>query len=718
MSFAPNLHIPGYRVSGNSIIFTIDGSNSSGVISVTIGSRGTYTSAPSVAFSGAGGALATARMGIKTIAFTPGALTGDISVTSANGSGAVLTPSYGAPDLAFSGDTYFVSPATAGPVAHPSISVSGGAGAGATYSLLYQVDGIPVTNQGGLYADPLIPLLSHNLGEGFDVSYGFADITYSSAALFIVVADDDPCSGGRVPLITINPNYTGGTGFASTAGFKPRVWTPPSEPLYWDYDTYYWHPALDALPEFEITSPMAGVSGTLVGRYQIHDGTLNVNIPAGPHYPFVLSNTGTGYVNPTPFTISGAGSPITITGTIQPDGGGQLDITTLVVDQAGDGHLSDMGGNFLGYFNDYPTITIDHAAGGGADAVLEITGMRLARIEATPANFDFTKANIELLGSSNRIGVTAGDLRDMAGTTIKTPSMVKLRVAERGPTTVTNEGSGYGYYGGGGYDSRPSWNQDIFCTFTNGAITQVASPVISFSRRVKGFVLNYSNEYDSASSPFINLAAPTSGTTPTFYYRARLFAIQNTARGSGYSTPISVSFSGFYGDTALSTAKASSTLSQGSLFINSLIITSRGSGYVAGDVVSIGGVQFLVSAVEIDSINVLNTGAGYGAAPTISFSGGGQTVAATATSTLGAITSSLASLPELTAADINLTTGDSRKIAMAFANLFNKIFGADISQRVGAGFDISFNPATLDRTFAYSFDFVVGMSTPHSIKPE
>lgn len=712
MSFAPNLHVPGYRVSGNSIIFTIDGSNSNGVISATVGSRGTYTSAPSVAFSGAGGAAAVARMGIKTIAFTPGVYSGGIGITSANGSGAVVTPSYGAPDLTFAGDTFFVSPATAGPVAPPSISVSGGAGAGAAYSLQYFVDGIPVTDQGGLYAHPLNPLVSSNLGDGFYVSHGFAAITYPSA-MFIVVDESDPCAGGRVPLITIEPNYSGGSSFASTAGFKPRVWTPPASPFFWaGTDSYYWHPALDALPVFGITASVAGSSGALVGKYQIYDGTFNTNLPA--NYPFVLSNVGTGYVNPTPFEISGAGSPITITGTIQPDGSGGLDITTLVVDQAGQGHLPDMGAEWLGYFNGLPTITIDHATGGGSGAVLGVTNMRLARVEATPASFGFTAADIALLGSNNRIGVTGGNLRGLDGTSIRTPVAVKLYVAERGPTTVSNEGSGYDFL------ATPQWSMDAFCTVTDGLIAQVASPTISFSRRVKGLSLSWSyDEYNTAgSAPSITLATPTSGTTPVFYYRGRLIYINSTARGSGYSTPLSVSFSGFYGNTALSTAKASSTLSQSELFINSLTITSRGSGYVAGDVVTIGGAQFLVSAVEIDSINILNTGSGYGAAPTISFSGGGQTVAATATSTVGLITSSLASLPELTAADINVTTGDSRKIAMAFANLFNRIFGADISQRVNAGFGISFDSATLDRTFNYSFDFVVGMSTPHSIKPE
>jgi hypothetical protein len=135
--FPPAQYIDGYNATGNTISFTIDGYNKRKVASVSLSTRGSYTTPNvSVAFSGGSGsgASATALLRPETLVLSPTQfgmpVTSNPSAVQIDVSGnADATPIFGLESLTPKGDMFFVRNQT------PTLTVSGANGSGANIRL-------------------------------------------------------------------------------------------------------------------------------------------------------------------------------------------------------------------------------------------------------------------------------------------------------------------------------------------------------------------------------------------------------------------------------------------------------------------------------------------------------------------------------------------------------------------------------------------------------
>lgn len=689
MGLAPSEHLQAYRTSGNSVFFGIPGTTSNAVGAVSVSSGGTYTGVPSVSASGGGGSgfIGSANMGIKTISFTPQSVAGsDVSVTSQNGTGAQFSTSFGAPDI-LGGSVYF------NPNSY-SLSVTGGAGA--AYRIWYPIHSVLVASTGGAYSSE--PTLSVSGNATLEPRFKFATATFSSG-IFYVMSGMQSCFG-TPSTISVIGNYGGGSGFYMSMLYRPKQFSMAPH-LY--SDALYWHPA-DTLPTFSISPQTSGSGVTLTPRFMLSDGS-NINVSS-----FTLTNPGAGYDDGCTISITGGGLPagMTVTGTIGIDGD-QLDLSTLSLDGAS--HLS--GGDlneWRGYFSSLPTVTLTPLGSAPTTpAVLSISKMRLVKISASSGS-GYTQTDIGLLSTTGKITNT-GNIRNFSGDPVS-PNNFSLEYAEVYSGTITNKGSNYAW------GETLGWTSASFFTLANGAPTITSEPAITTTREISGVAVIDGGYYSTQSNPSVTITAPPSGGTPAFSVVGLVDSVENTARGSGYSSP-QITSSGFYTNPQLTSS--ANPFSTSGIYVVSISVTNPGTGYMVGDEVVVGGTAFPVSELKVVSVSRISGGLGYTSAPAISFSGGGQTVAAVATATISGISSSTSSLPGLSLADVNLSTGDARRIAMELAECFYGIFQKDASvvgTRVLADKNIGFSPTGLRRDITYRFEFQVEMSGAQTLIPE
>ena len=688
-TLSPGAHLQAYRTSGNSVFFGISGSSANVVSSVSVSSGGTYTSTPSVNASGGGGSgfIGSAVMGLKTILFTPQSVSSSAIEIVSDGVGGEVAASFGGPDITPTQANYF-NPASY------SLSVAGGSGA--TYRIWFSVFSIGVTGGSGEYTSK--PTLTIAGDASVEPLFKFSSITFPEA-VFSVQGSLSSCFGAAAE-IAISGNS--GQNFSINMLYRPKLWAMGNVDATYQ-EALYWDPSAHAAPTFSIAPQTNGSGAVLTPRYML---AANGNTP---YSSFELTDVGYGYDDVVDIAITGGGLPagMSVTGTISPGQNGELDISTLQL--GGSSHLGygDLA-EWRGYFSSKPTITLT-PQGNGQGAVLEISKMRLVQIEASSGS-GYTKSDIGLLATAGRIANTSS-LINHTGSVVSPVGLV-LQYAQVYSSTISNEGSNYLW------EDSPAWSTAGFFTLNNGVPTQGSEPALTVKRKISSVAVQYGGYYSTSSIPSISITSPQVGSSPTFSIVALVDAIENTARGSGY-TAQQVTSSGFFSNPQM-TVVANGFSAYG-VYLQSLSVVSAGAGYKTSDQVIVGTTAFAVSELSVTSVLVSAGGSAYTTAPTISFSGGGQIVSASASATISAVTPSTSSLPGLVLSDVNPATGDARKIALEIVECFYKIFQKDesvIGSRVSASKRIGFSQLNLQREITYQFEFEVEMSGAQTLVQE
>lgn len=695
MSFAPKDYLAAYNTSGNTIVFGVPGSTSQAVTALNLTSGGTYTSVPTVTATNSPasgvGFSATALMGINSVSITPQILNSPVSfLLSGEGAGATFAAAYGAPDITGVIGRYI------NPAASPSISI-GPSGTGATYQIAYGLAKISVTpgSPHGTYTSEPTVTVGGSGGGAVELTYGFT--ASHSAGIFGPIFASS-CAPDVPELLIWNGGD--GSGFAASTSYRPRMFSQASGP------GIYWHTA-DTPPTVSKNSSFSvtGTGASFVPKYAIGRQGTGINVGVE------VVNAGSGYdttVNGPVHVEFRVGSPaVTVLhAQIFDDGAGSLQMNDFAFTEAWSGttpgaeKLGNIELDYVGYFDTKPSIVLSNQ-GGGSGAVLNVNLMKLIRVENTSGS-GYTSSDIQGFTQTGKLQSTG--LKEANGTPIAIDQYFTLSHGEAISTSVTNEGTGYPW-GAYLYWSGPNWS-----TISNGVSTPAAALAITSAKKIKTAVVSQPGSYTSI--PSFSVTTPASGSAPTLSLAsAQIASVSNTARGTGYSASPSLVASGFYEDINLT---APATLGVTGPWLSGINVVSAGTGYTGGDILSFGqGVG--TTTLKVVGFSLNSGGIGYLTTPTIGFSGGGQTVAAVATATLGNLVTT--ALPSLTLSDINLTTGDARKVFFALAEAFYQIFSPGTFQRVSATRAISFN-SNLERQFTYTFSFNVKLENPHTLKSE
>ena len=700
MSLAPQEHLPGYRTSAGRAIFAIPGSSVNVVSGVTVSNRGTYTSVPAISSSGGSGSgfVGTASMGIKSVSITPVSLPASTSdnlpilITSSTGQGAAVSASRGAPDLAFygqfcSGHLYF------NPSVGCQISVSPGSGGVFTPSYRVPENGISVVSQGGLYSSQ--PSLSLSGGYSGQLRYGFGGITSSQGICKI----EGTNSTEALPVVLVWDGIEG-NGFVANAAYQPHRFDVS------EVASPAWNCSLPK-PVIALTG-CQGSGATITPRY----GLLN-NSSA-----ITLSSQGTGYGTgqTKEYRVLFKESGVTIVeGTIFDNGNGGLDINSLNI-PTGTLHQYHPG-----WFSGVPSVEIADAGYGvgNGNAVFSVNLMQMIAIECSGGT-GFTQADIA--GLAKIPGAPSRGIQETTSSLDRPVGHIALAYANVSvsSSSISDEGNNYpwGAYlywtGGGGFYSFGTSTED------GGKYPVLAStPSIASSKRVKSLVITGGPAVTTA--PTVTISAPAAGSTPAFSVTlGEIDSITTTNRGTtgsyDWGSNSTIQTTGIYEDSGLSYPAQYYTLYVNRNYLAGASVTSRGSGYLGGEVVFLGNQQVgSVQNLEISSIAIVAGGSGYVSAPTISIGGSGG---GSATASIAPIGSSGSALNLLSLADINLTTGDARKIAYALAERFYLIFSGNAFFRVRAERTTGTTQPNLDRKITYKFTFGVKKSGDYALKNE
>lgn len=702
MSLVPQNHLKLYRVNSaqSQIIFGVSGSSVNTISEISLGSppqRGSYTGVPVVVVSGGGGSgfVGSAVMGVKAVSITPTLINADfydpaatqvvLSVSSVEGSGAVLSPEFGAPNIEATADLLFFDPETATSPPGHTLSISGGSGG--QIQLGYAIDRISVSYEGGLYSSQ--PTLTvGGPGASTELRFGFGEVSHSSG--FFIVDYSSSCTP---PIAAISATEFTDSQASFQHSYRPRLFIPTlvNTPGVWNVSNPI--PTISVNPSL----PISGSGATYTPKFGIED--------------VVLVSAGTGYAGGYGVEFKVGSPPTTIvSGTILDDGAGGLDIDSLTLD------VGEISSFHPGYFSEVPTVVITDIGDGlgNGDAVLEVNTMRLLRIEATGGT-GYTGNDLQLLSQVNSLVETTSP--PQLGQSIEG---CRLSHAQIYNSTISSEGSGYTW------GAELAWGGPGFVTILDGVATGTSSPSISSKKRLKSVIVNSSGTHTSVPSLTLSSSPGPTGASPAnpaiSIASARLISATTTNRGSGYLKSSTISATGFYSDSGL-TSLVSTPFRISSLYLKSASITARGSFYLTGDQVLLNQDQQVgsVSLLEVGSVLILNGGTQFTSAPSVSFSGGNGSPTAAATASISAASFANSSLSILSASDVDLSSpssGDARKIAQAFAECFYSIFSQEISSVVTATKTISPVFNGVDRRVTYRFDFRVKKPGDYQIKPE
>lgn len=681
----------GFGVSGVNVVTsgtgyttapTVAFSGGLGLRSMTVSATGSgYAAAPSVVVTGGVGltSLSVSDGGLGYSGVPTVTLTGGIGLSSFNVS-AGGTGYTSAPTVTLTGgiglESIAVTAGGSGYTTPPTVGFTGGGGgAGAAAVALLsggKVVGIAITNAGSNYTSAPIVSLSGGGGLGATAT---ASIGVEATAEAIV-------SNGAVVGISIsNPGrgYTSAPAVAFSGGLGVRTGSITAVGS-----------GYTIAPDVTLTG--GGGAGATASVTINGSGSVN---------GITITNPGTGYTTAPTVVFSGGGGGSGATATVSIGTGGA--VATASIGTPGSATPVVTGGvitalNFTGLGNGYtaapivnlwgvnPLIpaTVVAAIGTPATATAAITGGQLSGITMTNSGAGYTTVpTINLIGGTP---LAPGAATAVIGIGATANATVSGGLVTR--INLTSAGSNYTsaplvtLTGGGGAGAT------AVATFTTGTqATAVASlggqPTAVAVTNSKGKIrsIKVTNDggryYTTAPVVAINGDAPggvdnaTATAVLTPDASANLATITLTSGGSGYTAApaVTISGGGGTGATALAAINSSgvvtsvSIVNPGSGFTSVPTIT-LGGGSVTGVTVTNPGINYatvptvvfvngggtgatgtaVLTGGQVTGITITNGGTGYTSAPTVILSGGNPFVQATATSTINAPATAVATI--------------------------------------------------------------------------
>jgi hypothetical protein len=593
----------GFSTSGSTTAATA--TSSMGVNAVSITAAGSYTSFPSVTFSGT--ATGTPLVGVTAVGVTTGGSFTSAATVAFSPTGATATASYGVTSVAVTGaGTHYTAPATvsfagaggatatatmgvgsftvtaggSGYTAVPSVTISGGSGSGATGTAALGVVSVALTANGCYSGTPTVTLTGGG-GSG------------ATATLTLGSTDGDSCTGGRKPVTGVTVTAPG-TGYTSvpTVTFNCTGGCSDSS-------------AAAATASLEVVSVSVTAAGT--GFTSQPTVTFGSGAAAATAYLDVLS-----------VSVTAAGSTTTFpTVTFStPSGGTAATGTTTAT-------IVSVSVTAAGSYSSIPTVS----AGGGSS--LSVSTVDVVGVTITAAGSGYTAVPTLTFSAGTSTATGTATLK-VVSVAVNTPG-----TGYTGVPTVT-------FTGGGGTTQATGTAalEVVSITVTSGGDYTVVPTTVTFST-------SHGAAASVSAVGVVGMAVTTAGTGYTAGPVSVVFTGGGGSGGAVVTVPLTVvsgtiTAAGSY--TALPTLGVSggggsgATVS-GSYTVVSVAVTAGGtySTFPGATTSGGGGSTQATLAVTggVNGVTVSTAGTGYTSGPiTVGFAATGTVTAATATADL------------------------------------------------------------------------------------
>jgi hypothetical protein len=185
--------------------------------------------------------------------------------------------------------------------------------------------------------------------------------------------------------------------------------------------------------------------------------------------------------------------------------------------------------------------------------------------------------------------------------------------------------------------------------------------------------------------------------------------ISVTTTGAGYAVAVNVGNTGLYQDPELVSPVEIYNYDR-MMILNSVILPNSALTYTSTPSINISGGGITNSNVvktltyKVNSVAVTDGGSGYATSPTVAFSGSVTSGGANATGTSALSATSAISLPSLTEAQADPTTGDFREVCHAICQLVNNIDTLSLTPSLQT--TLQTGGAGIIDKFTFTFDLV------------